>query len=49
MTIKKTTISLRTLPRPLKVRLEKPLAEILDDVRDERLWCSPPTSIRRPC
>jgi prevent-host-death family protein len=31
------TRSLRTLPRPLKVRLEKPLSELLDDVRDERL------------
>ena len=29
--------SLRELPRPVNVRLEKPLSEILDDVRDERL------------
>ena len=31
------TRSLRDLPRPLKVRLEKPLAEIIDDMREERL------------
>ena len=29
--------SVRQLPRPLAVRLEKPLAEILDDLRDERV------------
>jgi prevent-host-death family protein len=29
--------SLRQLPRPLAVRLEKPLSEILDEMRDERL------------
>lgn len=29
--------SVRDLPRPLTVRLEKPLAEILDDMRDERV------------
>jgi len=29
--------SLRHLPRPLKVTLEKPLAAILDDLRDERV------------
>ena len=29
--------SLRALPRPLKVRLEKPLTRILDDDREERL------------
>lgn len=29
--------SLRDLPRPLTVKLEKPLAEILEDLRDERL------------
>jgi len=29
--------SLRDLPKPLKVRLEKPLTEILDDMRAERL------------
>lgn len=29
--------SIRELPRPLKLRLEKPLSEILDDLRDERL------------
>ena len=29
--------SLRELPRPLKVRFEKPLTEILDEIRDERL------------
>ena len=29
--------SLRDLPQPLKVRLEKPLTEILDDMREERL------------
>ena len=29
--------SMRQLPRPLAVRLEKPLAEILDDLRDERV------------
>ena len=29
--------SVRDLPRPLTVTLEKPLADILDDVRDERL------------
>lgn len=31
------TRSLRALPRPLKVRLEKPLTRILDDDREERL------------
>ena len=29
--------SARHLPRPLNVKLEKPLAEILDDMRDERV------------
>jgi len=29
--------SVRHLPRPLTVRLEKPLAEILDDMRVERV------------
>jgi len=29
--------SVRQLPRPLTVRLEKPLAEILDELRDERV------------
>jgi prevent-host-death family protein len=29
--------SVRNLPRPLTVKLEKPLTEILDDIRDERL------------
>lgn len=29
--------SIRNLPRPLAVPLEKPLHEILDDIRDERL------------
>jgi len=29
--------SVHNLPRPLTVTLEKPLAEILDDIRDERL------------
>lgn len=29
--------SLRNLPRPLAVSLDKPLGEILDDIRDERL------------
>jgi prevent-host-death family protein len=29
--------SLRHLPRPLTVKLEKPLAEILDDMRDDRV------------
>jgi prevent-host-death family protein len=29
--------SLRNLPRPLAVTLDKPLAEILDDLRNERL------------
>ena len=29
--------SIRELPRPLKVTLDKPLTEILDDLRDERL------------
>lgn len=29
--------SVRRLPRPLTVKLEKPLAEILDDLRDERV------------
>ena len=28
--------SIRDLPRPLTVTLDKPLSEILDDVRDER-------------
>ena len=28
--------SIRDLPRPLVVKLEKPLSEILDDERDER-------------
>jgi prevent-host-death family protein len=31
------TRSVRNLPRPLTVTLEKPLAEILDDIRQERL------------
>jgi prevent-host-death family protein len=31
------TRSLRNLPRPLTVTLEKPLTEILDDIREERL------------
>ena len=30
------TRSIDNLPRPLAVRLEKPLSEILDDMRDER-------------
>ena len=30
------TRSVDNLPRPLTVRLEKPLSEILDDMRDER-------------
>lgn len=29
--------SLRDLPRPLNVRLARPLSEILDEARDERL------------
>jgi prevent-host-death family protein len=29
--------SLHQLPRPLTVRLEKPLSEILDEMREERL------------
>jgi prevent-host-death family protein len=29
--------SVRHLPRPLTVKLKKPLAEILDDMRDERV------------
>ena len=29
--------SVRQLPRPLAVRLEKPLTEILDELRDERV------------
>ena len=29
--------SVRELPRPLVVTLDKPLAEILDDLRDERV------------
>lgn len=29
--------SIRDLPRPLKVKLERPLSEILDELRDERL------------
>ena len=29
--------SLRNLPRPLAVSLDKPLGAILDDIRDERL------------
>jgi len=29
--------SARHLPRPLTVKLEKPLSEILDDLREERL------------
>lgn len=29
--------SIRHLPRPLAVRLDKPLAEILDELRDERV------------
>jgi prevent-host-death family protein len=29
--------SVRQLPRPLTVKLEKPLAAILDDLRDERV------------
>ena len=29
--------TVRQLPRPLAVRLEKPLAEILDELRDERV------------
>src|SRR5437764_975717 len=29
--------SIRDLPRPLAVKLEKPLSEILDDLRDERV------------
>jgi prevent-host-death family protein len=31
------TRSVDHLPRPLAVRLEKPLSELLDDMRDERL------------
>lgn len=31
------TRSLRDLPRPLKLRLDKPISEILDETRDERL------------
>lgn len=29
--------SVRDLPRPLAVRLERPLSQILDELRDERL------------
>ena len=29
--------SIRNLPRPLTVTLDKPLTEILDDIREERL------------
>lgn len=29
--------SVRGLPRPLAVRLERPLSQILDDLRDERV------------
>ena len=29
--------SLRDLPRPVNVKLEKPLSEILDEIREERL------------
>jgi hypothetical protein len=29
--------SVRALPRPLAIRLEKPLAVILDDLRGDRL------------
>jgi prevent-host-death family protein len=29
--------SLRELPRPVNVKLEKPLSEILDEIREERL------------
>lgn len=29
--------SIRQLPQPLAVRLDKPLAEILDELRDERV------------
>jgi prevent-host-death family protein len=31
------TRSLRDLPRPVNVNLEKPLSEILDEMREERL------------
>jgi hypothetical protein len=31
------TRSLRDLPRPVNVRLKKPLSEILDEIREERL------------
>ena len=31
------TRSIRDLPRPLAVKLAKPLSEILDEIRDERL------------
>ncbi|HXG57192.1 MAG TPA: type II toxin-antitoxin system prevent-host-death family antitoxin [Vicinamibacterales bacterium] len=31
------TRSLRSLPSPLKVRLERPLTELLDELRDEHL------------
>jgi prevent-host-death family protein len=31
------TRSLRNLPRPLTVTLKKPLTEIVDDIREERL------------
>lgn len=31
------TRSLQKLPRPLKIALDRPLAELLDELRDERL------------
>ena len=31
------TRSIRDLPRPLTVKLDKPMSEILDEMRDERL------------
>ena len=31
------TRSLRELPRPVSIKLKKPLSEILDEIRDERL------------
>lgn len=31
------TRSIRDLPRPLKVKLDKPMSEILDELRDDRV------------